>query len=168
MKTLFTKLMAALTLLAVVTVGCKKHEETKAPTVIIVEDSVVVTHNSAMLFAKVTDKGGADVTECGFCYAKQGEIFDTLFCAVGNDLFSVELTDLSPSTAYSCKAFADNAAGRGYSVTLDFTTLATPAPVVKTFDVTNITPNSALAHGQVVSDGGFEVIERGVCFDFAQ
>ena len=166
MRTLFTKLMAALTLLSVVNVGCKKHEETKAPTVTIVEDSVVVTHNSAMLFAKVTDKGGADVTECGFCYAKQGEIFDTLFCAGSNDLFSVELTDLSPSTAYSCKAFADNAAGRGYSETFSFTTLDTPAPVVKTFDVTNITPNSAMAHGQVVSDGGLEVIERGVCYDF--
>ena len=157
--------MAVLTLLAVVTVGCKKHEEKKAPTVVIVEDSIVVTHNSALLFAKVTDKGGTDVMECGFCYAKQDEAFDTLFCAGSDGFFSVELTGLSPSTAYSCKAFADNATGRGYSETFSFTTLDTPAPVVKTFEVTDITTNSAKAHGQVVSDGGLEVIERGVCFD---
>lgn len=165
MKTHFTQLMTVLALLAVVTVGCKKHEENKVPTVVFVEDSVVVTHNSALLYAKVTDKGGADFTECGFCYAKQGETFDTLFCAGSDDFFSVVLTDLSPSTTYSCKAFADNATGRGYSETFIFTTLDNPAPVVKTFEVTDITTNSAVAHGQVVSDGGQEVIERGVCFN---
>ena len=97
--------------------GCKKPEENKAPTVIVVEDSIVVTHNSAILYANVTAKGGSDVTECGFCYAKQGENSDTLFCAGSDGFFSVELTDLLPSTAYSCKAFADNAIGRGYSET---------------------------------------------------
>ena len=138
MRTLFTKMMTVLTMLAVVIVGCKKPEENKAPTVIVVEDSIVVTHNSAILYANVTAKGGSDVTECGFCYAKQGENSDTLFCAGSDGFFSVELTDLLPSTAYSCKAFADNAIGRGYSETFTFTTLDNP----------------------------LEVVERGVCFGF--
>ena len=166
MRTQFTKLMTVLTFLAVVIVGCKKHEENKTPTVVVVGDSIVVTHNSAMLCAKVTAKGGYDVTECGFCYAKQGENFDTLFCAGSNGFFSVELTGLLPSTAYSCKAFADNAIGRGYSETFNFTTMDNLAPKVKTFEVTDIAINSAVAHGQVVSDGGLEVVERGVCFGF--
>lgn len=165
MRTLFTKLVAALTLLAVVTVGCKKIGGTKVPTVVVIEDSVVVTHNSAMLYAKVTDNGGIEVSKCGFYCSKVGDTSDTLYCEMNNGMFFLEQTALLPMTEYTCTAFADNDVGRGYSETFTFTTLGEPAPVVKTYEVTDITINSAVAHGQVVSDGGQEVLGRGVCFD---
>ena len=165
MNTKFTKMMTVLALMTVAMAGCKKPKETKVPKVAIIEDSVVATHNLALLYAEVTDESGAEITGCGFCYGKQGGPSDTLFCDGNGSLFFVELTNLLPSTLYTCKAFADNTAGRGYSKAYDFTTQGEPFPVVKTYNVTNITVNSAVAHGQVVSDGGQEVLERGVCFD---
>ena len=69
MKTNATKVMAALALMVVVMMGCKKPvEEIKVPTVAMVEDSITVTNNMALLYAKVTDNGGALITGCGFCY----------------------------------------------------------------------------------------------------
>ena len=165
METRFTKLIAVAALLMVVALGCKKSDEKNVvPTVAMVEDSVVVSYNSALLYAKVVTKGGSDVTECGFCYAKQDGFSDTLFCAGTDDFFSFMLTDLMPSTTFSCQAFADNDGGRGYSETFTFSTLDNPVPVVKTYEVTDITPCSAIAHGKVVSDGGHAALERGVCF----
>ena len=116
MKTSFTAVLTALALTAVVMMGCKKPaEEIKVPMVDMVEDSVVVTHNSALLYAEVTDNGGGVITGCGFCYGTVGGASDTVYCDANGSKFSVELTGLALSTNYTCKAFADNDAGRGYS-----------------------------------------------------
>ena len=165
MKTNFTHLMAALVLLAAVVMGCKKpEEEIKAPEVAMVEDSIVVTHNTALLYAEVKDNGGAKVVKCGFCYATIGGTADTIYCDGTDGSFFVELRNLPSATSYACRAFAENAAGRSYSDEFTFTTLSDPFPVVKTYMPTEITHSTALASGNVVSDGGQEVRERGVCY----
>ena len=165
MKTNFTKMMVALVLLATVVMGCNKpEEEIKLPVVAMVEDSIVVTHNSALLYAEVKDNGGAKVVECGFCYATNGGTADTIHCDGNNGSFFVELKNLPSATSYTCRAFAENSAGRSYSDEFTFTTLSDPFPVVKTYMPTEITYSTALASGNVVSDGGQEVRERGVCY----
>lgn len=164
MKTSFTTVMAAFTLMAAVMMGCKKPvEEIKVPVVAMVEDSVMVTDNSALLFAEVTDNGGGLIIGCGFCYGAS----DTVYCDVNDGKFSFELKGLTPSTSYTCKAFADNDAGRGYSEAFNFTTQGEPTPVVKTYDPTEVTHFSAKATGSVVSDGGQQVMERGICYSTA-
>ena len=161
--------MAAFTLMAVVMMGCKKPvEEIKVPVVAMVEDSVVVTHNSALLFAEVTDNGGGLITGCGFCYGALSGASDTVYCDVNGGKFSFELKGLTPSTSYTCKAFADNDAGRGYSEAFNFTTQGEPTPVVKTYDPTEVTHFSAMASGSVVSDGGQQVMERGICYNTSE
>ena len=162
MKTRITKAMAALVLLAVVMMagGCK--EPVSAPRVAIVEDSVVVSHDKAVLYAKVIDEGNAEITGRGFSYGKVGGPTDTVMCSA--DVFSVEVSNLSPSTAYTCKAFAVNEAGWGFSDEFSFTTLGDPVPVVKTYNPTDLTHATAVVPGRVVSDGGQEVTERGVCY----
>ena len=165
MKTNFTKMMVALVLLATVVMGCNKpEEEIKLPVVAMVEDSIVVTHNSALLYAEVKDNGGAKVVECGFCYATNGRTADTIHCDGNNGSFFVELKNLPSATSYTCRAFAENSVGRSYSDEFTFTTLSDPFPVVKTYMPTEITYSTALASGNVVSDGGQEVRERGVCY----
>ena len=166
MKTNFTNTMAVFPLLAVMlfATGCKKPLETKVPMVTILENSEAIGSNTAVLYAEVTDNGGAVITERGFCYGKVDGPIDTLLCDVNSEGFSVELEGLSPSTAYVCQAFAGNEAGRGYSSEFRFTTEIDTVPRVKTWYVREITYCSAVASGQVLGNGGQVVEERGICY----
>ena len=166
MKTNFTITMAVFPLLAVMLLatGCKKPMETKVPMVTILESSEAIGSNTAVLYAEVTDNGGAVITERGFCYGKVDGPIDTLLCDVNSEGFSVELEGLSPSTAYVCRAFASNEAGRGYSSEFRFTTEIDTVPRVKTWYVREVTHCSAAASGQVLGDGGQTVEESGICY----
>ena len=164
MKTNYTTRLAAVSLLAVMLLatGCKP---TEPPTVALVESSIAVSYDKAFLVAKVVNDGGGTVTEYGFCYGKMDEIPDTLLCPGDGTSFSIELTGLSPSTAYTCRAFARNERGRGYSDVYGFTTLgADTIPLVDTYVVKDVTQYSAVPSGQVLSGGGQEVMERGICY----
>ena len=166
MKKNFTTHWAAVSLLAVMlfVTNCKR---TVPPTVAMVESSIAVSYDKACLVAEVVSDGGGTITEYGFCYGKQGETYDTLLCPENGSPFSVELTNLSPSTEYSCMAFARNERGRGYSDLYRFTTMRTvdTIPLVDTYTVKDITYCSAVPSGQVLSGGGQEILERGICYD---
>ena len=94
MKTNFTISTAAVTLLAVMlfATGCHK---TEPPTVAMVESSVAVSYDKALMVAEVVSDGGGTITEYGFCYGKMNEILDTLLCQGNETIFSVELEVLN-------------------------------------------------------------------------
>ena len=163
MKTNYTTRLAAVSLLAVMLLatGCKP---TEPPMVAMEESSIAVSYDKACLVAKVVNDGGGTVTEYGFCYGKMDEIPDTLLCPGNGTSFSIELTGLSPLTAYTCEAFASNEAGRGYSEKFNFTTVSDTIPLVDTYVVKEITQYSAVPSGRVLSNGGQEVMERGICY----
>ena len=165
MRTNYTIAKAAVFLLAVMLLAtsCKK---TVTPKVAIEESSVVVSYDRALMVAKVVSNGGGTITEYGFCYGKMNDIPDTLLCQGDGTSFSVELPDLSPSTEYTCMAFARNERGRGYSDLFRFTTMSAvdTIPLVDTYTVKDITYCSAVPSGQVLSNGGQEVMERGICY----
>ena len=79
MKMKSTKLMTAIFLMAVAMLGCKKPVETKVPMVTLLENALEIEHNTAVLYAEVTDDGGAAITERGFCFGKADGSVDTLF-----------------------------------------------------------------------------------------
>ena len=165
MKTNYIIATAAFSLLAAMlfATGCKK---TTAPKVAMVESSAAVSYNKALMVAEVIDDGGGTITERGFCYGKMGETPDTLLCPESGNPFSVELPDLSPSTKYTCMAFARNERGRGYSDLFSFTTMnvVDTIPMVDTYTVKEITHCSAVPSGQVLSSGGHTIEERGICY----
>ena len=163
MKTNYTITTAVVSLLAVMVfaTGCKK---TVPPKVAVEDSSIVVSYNKAWMTAKVVDDGGGMITRHGFCYGRQGETFDTLLFLGDDNPFSAELPDLMPSVVYSCMAFADNEAGRGYSELFEFTTMDDTIPIVDTYIVKDITCFSAVPSGQVLSNGGQEVMKRGICY----
>jgi hypothetical protein len=165
MKKNFTTNWAAVSLLAVMlfVTNCKR---TVPPTVAMVESSIAVSYDKACLVAEVVSDGGGTITEYGFCYGKLDETPDTLLCQGIESAFSVELSNLSPSTVYTCRAFARNERGRGYSDVYRFTTLNAidTIPLVDTYTVKDITYCSAVPSGIVLSGGGQEVIERGICY----
>lgn len=167
MKTNSTLVKTAFFLLAVMMISTSCKEDPVAPTVTLDEQSAVVSYDKAWLFADITSNGGAEVTERGFCFGIAGGEPDQLVMVEGDNRFSGELSGLAPSTTYTCKAFAGNEAGRGYSAPFTFTTLNDTIPVVVTCEVKEVTYHSAVVSGQVLSGGGHEITDRGICYSLS-
>ena len=142
-------------------------ENATEPTVTIIEINNV-TQTTALASCNVTSDGGDDVIERGVCWSTshnptiEGSHANN---GTGTGEFTVEISDLTASTTYYAKAYAKNSVGTSYSEEVSFTTLENATtPIVTTGDITNITQTTALVSGEVTSDGGDEVTERGVCW----
>lgn len=143
-------------------VACKK---STPPTVKIYDNAISVSYTSANVTGEVTDEGGTPVSDRGFIYGKRGEARqDTLYCGNGAGEFPTRLTNLEPNTTYNCSAFARNDGGMGYSGKATFTTLPMAQSDVTTNDPMEVAQTHAICGGFVNSDGGSDVMERGVCW----
>jgi hypothetical protein len=117
---------------------------------------------------KVTNTGGTEIIERGFCWSVTNEyptIEDSHAVTTSTtSTFNVSMTNLEPGTAYHARAYAKNSKKIGYGEVMPFTTKALAVPTVTTEEVTNIKQRSAKGNGKVVSNGGLEVIEKGFCW----
>ncbi len=80
----------------------------------------------------------------------------------GVNSFIVDATGLERGTTYSCEVHAVNICAGMVSSPFTFTTLNTPS--LTTIAASAITSNSAISGGNISSDGGSLVTERGVCW----
>ena len=140
-----------------------------APTVITF-DVANITTISAQCGGNVTNSGNGTVTARGVCWNTAGN--PTLqncidFTENGNGLgvFNSSLTGLTEGTTYYVSAYATNEINTSYGDVKTFNTIAITIPGVTTFEVTNITYNSADCGGNVTSNGNGTVISRGVCWN---
>lgn len=111
------------------------------------------------------DDGGAEVTERGVCWGTSHcPVATGSHVSAGNGLdeFTCNMTNLSANTTYYVRAYAKNSKGVGYGEEKSFTTLDFDLPEVTTANVTDITQTSAKGGGEVTSDGGTAVTERGI------
>lgn len=84
----------------------------------------------------------------------------------GDGDFTASITGLTPTFTYYVRAYAKNSIGRVfYGEELSFTTAEGLKPTVATGSVINITYHGAQISGNVTDDGGFEVTEKGICWD---
>lgn len=115
----------------------------------------------------VTGDGGANITERGVCWStNHNPTINESHVSSGSGLgeFACNLSSLSANTTYYVRAYAKNSKGVAYGEEKDFTTLDFDLPEVTTAPVTDITQTSAKCGGEVTSDGGTDVTERGVCW----
>ena len=137
--------------------------------------STAITQSSATLGGNVTGDGGAPITERGVVYSVTtannnpviGGTGVTKVTASGTTgVFSASIIALNGSTGYSYKAFASNSAGTTYTTPVSSFTTASPivTPTITTPTSTAITQNSATLGGNVTSDGGTPITERGVVY----
>ena len=125
-----------------------------------------VTENGATLNAAIPSNGGSEITSCGFYYSTSESMSNKAtvqFTGTPDSLFSVLVSNLHGNTTYYYKAFAKNAFGTAEGEILQFTT-GIGAPTVQTSEATNITGSSATLVGNVISDGGATVTERGFVY----
>ena len=122
----------------------------------------------ATFSGSVTDDGNSAVTERGFIYSTTPSpttLSNKIISGSGVGVFSANAYGLFSSTKYYVRAYAINNVGTAYSNELDFITLESPTNVsISTSVPVNITTNSATLGGNISSDGGNTVTERGVVY----
>ena len=139
---------------------------TTLPYLVPTVEAVAATEISYYSFTcggNVTDSGTYAVTARGLCWATTpNPTISNPYIALGTGTgsFSHTFTELTPNTTYYVRAYAINSVGIAYSEQMEVTTLANTAPVVVT-----VSANAAgICQGNVTSDGGLEVTERGFCY----
>ena len=127
-----------------------------------------ITMNSATVEGNVTNDGGSFVSERGICYSifENPTVSDSVrYAGTGIGRFTCVLSNLTNATTYYVRAFAINNEGTSYGDVLTFRTVEHPMlPTVSTDEVSDITINTAVCGGNVLSDGFAEITERGICY----
>lgn len=125
-----------------------------------------ITKVTATGHGEVIADGGAAVTEHGICWSLTHEpTLSDSHTTNGNGIgsFSVEMTNLTGNTTYYVRAYATNSQGTAYGNEVSFVSGAM-LPVVVTHYVAYSGNGLATGNGEVTSDGGAEVTERGICW----
>lgn len=124
-----------------------------------------ITGTSANVASDVTSDGGETILARGACWSTSPN--PTTSNSTTSDggtvgAFSSAITGLQLNTTYYVRAYATNIYGTAYGAQLSFITLN--LPVLSTTSVSGITHLSAVGGGNVSSDGGSPVTQRGVCW----
>ena len=138
---------------------------------IITSTVTQITETTAVAGGNVTGDGNASVTERGVVYSTNPNpvitnLYNTIKpCGSGTGSFTCELTNLQPNTTYYVRAYATNSMGTAYGEEVSFTTnTQIVLPSLITNIITQITETTAVAGGNVTSDGNASVTERGVVY----
>ena len=127
-----------------------------------------ITMNSATVEGNVTNDGGSAVTQRGICYSiyENPTMSDSIRLAgTGIGRYYCEMTNLTNATTYYIRAFATNSEGTSFGEVITMRTVEHPMlPTVTTDEVSDITLNTAVCGGNVLSDGFAEITERGICY----
>jgi uncharacterized protein (TIGR02145 family) len=126
-----------------------------------------VTSSSAVSGGSITSDGGGTITARGVCWSSATNptvSLDTTLDGTGTGTFSSNITGLSPATRYYVRAYATNNAGTAYGNEINFAT-EPELPKLTTAEISSRTAFSAHSGGNITSDGGASVTERGVCWN---
>ena len=148
-------------------VSFRTSSEPTKPTVVIV-DITNVTTTSGNVTCMVLNDGGASVIERGACWSlgHNPSIYGNHgINGAGVGSYAVNITGLTSEKTYYVRAYARNSVGVAYSDEVILNTeSSTTTPTVSTNSVSSISSTSAVCGGNVTSDGGLDVTERGLCW----
>lgn len=150
--------------------NCKDDKQLPLPEVTSSNISQI-SYTTAIGGGEVISDGGVSVIARGVCWSVSPSptIADSkTIDGQGGGSFVSSITGLSPNTAYFVRAYATNANGTSYGLSLSFTTMALTLPILTTNSVTNITSTGAISGGNITEDGGSNITTRGVCWSVNQ
>lgn len=129
--------------------------------------SASITTTAADVTGNVTSDGGATVTQRGIAYSSTNSTpttSDNKTTTSGTTgSFTVSLTGLTPGTLYYARPYATNSQGTAYGSVLEFTTDTTTATLT-TVGYSSLTALGAIVSGNITSDGGAAITDRGICW----
>ena len=140
---------------------------TPAPATVTTVSVVTTSSNGALGKGDITSDGGAQVIQKGFCWSLSANptISDAKTTnGTGTGSFSDLITGLNPGTTYNVRAYATNLAGTSYGANIQFTTNALATVVTLSATASNNPSTTATGKGNVTSDGGATVTEKGFCW----
>ncbi len=149
-------------------VMCKKFEPERR--LLVQTDSILgVQPKSFTVKGSIVFLGNDAIVQHGFCYSESSE--PNLEHGAKNELgsrnsageYESTIAGLMASTTYYVRAYAADQEETVYGKVVSFKTTAQLA-TVHTTSVSNIASGSATSGGTVSSDGGAEVVARGVCW----
>lgn len=170
------KAMASLMLMMVFVVGCTKPDEPNNGGNNGNNDSDVrVTTYTPQDITATTAKCGGDVivtqglslNELGVCWGtERNPTVENFHLSTTNwsNPYVHTITNLEPSTNYYIRAFALRGLEYYYGEEKSFTTIGGELPTLTTSEVINIMKYTATGGGNITSDGGVPIIERGICW----
>jgi hypothetical protein len=126
-----------------------------------------VTQTQALLGGNVSSDGGAAVSDYGVYYIQDPGVATAgtkVSMGSGTGPFSTIVPGLNPGTTYNFEAYATNTSGEGLGGQLAFTT-DPGLPTVATRLPEDIKATSADLGGDVTSNGGAAVTERGIVWN---
>lgn len=124
-----------------------------------------ITGISASSGGNISADGGGSVTARGVCWSTSSNPTTAnsyTTNGTGTGTFTSSITGLSNGTTYYVRAYATNAAGTAYGNQQSFTTLS--VPTLTTTSASSITETDAWSGGNISSDGGASVTQKGVCW----
>ena len=156
-----------LLLLLFVAQSCKDEEEMRPPalTTVNLKD---VSYTMATSGGNITNTGGSSIISRGVCWdISPNPTIDKNKTenGAGAGSFTASITDLLDHTTYFVRAYAVNSSGVGYGNEISFTTLEAAPPVLSPLLFTYIGDKRAASTGDVNSENGSEVTEKGVCWN---
>lgn len=131
-----------------------------------------ITQTTATCGGNISEDGGTVVTERGIYYGTLTNPENNgtkVQVGSGEGSFTTSITDLTVGTTYYIIAYATNSTGTSYGTELSFSTSSSiNTPTLTTTGVSSVTNNSAISGGNITSNGGSEVIARGICWSTSQ
>ena len=163
--------ISAIILLIFLIHSCKK--DNPNPPILTTTAVSNITEISAQSGGNVTNDGKAEVITRGVVWGKdQDPTIETnnglSNNGVGLGLFQADLTGLNGNTTYYVRAFASNKVGTAYGNQQVFKTMLVEKPLVLTSSTTDLTTTSAIIGGNITSDGGSSVTDRGIYWSVSQ
>lgn len=162
-------IIASVVLFILVLYACEKVEPERIAKVATesVSDIQCNTSVASGFLIDVPDEG---VTDHGHCWSVAEDPNISNPCShlgerktKGN--FNSNLNELIPGTLYHVRAYAQTGDQVTYGENITFTTSAASLPSISTYEASSITMNSAICGGEVLSDGGYPVTARGICWN---
>ena len=136
---------------------------------VITNDVTDITSTSVQCGGNVTNDGNGTVLMRGVCWNKKAN--PTLYDCIGRTMdgtgvgnFTSQITGLKKGTIYYMTSYVTNEKDTAYGEMKTFTTLIADYPTVTTSSVSSIYDNSAVCGGIVVSNGGANITEQGICW----
>jgi len=136
--------------------------------VLITLPATSITQTSANSGGTITDIGGSPISLRGLCWSTTSNpttANNKTDNGSGQGTFTALISGLDLNTKYYVRAYAVNDAGTGYGNEINFTTSTALLAELTTLEATSITQTSAISGGEITSNGGSPVTDRGLCWN---
>jgi uncharacterized protein (TIGR02145 family) len=170
-----TKIFLLLCLLLVVSTCKKEPENPSGSNQVEIGSSTIesISFFTAQVNTVLTSTGGNDIVQHGHCWSKEpqpdiNDFHSSLGSLIAPKNFTSQLENLDPNVKYYIRPYITLQNRSIYGKQEEISTLKTGKPRLSTNEVSNVTTISAICGGVVMSDSGYIVTERGVCWDTIQ